>query len=186
MKFTPGQLNGTYIIDADRHHDLRGYFARVWCEREYHQYGLNSKVVQSSVSYNEKKATLRGMHYQTPPSAEVKTVRCVRGALYDVVVDIRPHSKTFLNWMGVELTAENGRILYIPEGFAHGFQTLEQGTEIFYQMSEFHAPEKAGGFRWNDPRINIQWPLEVQVISERDSGYPDLNPDHFECFRACA
>jgi dTDP-4-dehydrorhamnose 3,5-epimerase len=186
MKFSPGQLSGSYLIEAERRHDERGYFARVWCEREYLAHGLDPRIVQCSVSYNEKKGTLRGMHYQLPPSAETKVVRCVRGALYDVIVDLRPRSKTFLQWMGVELTAENGRMLYIPKGFAHGFQTLAAGTEVSYQMSEFYTPEAAGGFRWDDPLVGIQWPPDERIISERDRGYPDVAPEQFNLFRADA
>lgn len=186
MNFVPGQLSGSYVIEAERRHDERGYFARVWCEREYRAHGLDLKIAQCSVSYNEKKGTLRGMHYQSPPSAETKIVRCLRGALYDVIVDLRPHSKTFLQWMGVELTAENGRMLYIPKGVAHGFQTLVAGTEVAYQMSEFYASETSSGFRWNDPLIGLQWPSDERIISERDRGYPNLDPKWFEVFRVCS
>ena len=186
MKFVPGHLSGSYVIEAERHHDERGYFARVWCEREYRAHGLDPMIVQCSVSYNEDKGILRGMHYQSPPSAETKVVRCVRGALYDVIVDLRPHSKTFLQWMGIELTSENGRMLYIPKGFAHGFQTLAVGTEVAYQMSDFYAPEAAGGFRWDDPQVGIHWPPDERIISDRDRSYPDLDPGRFEFFRECS
>lgn len=183
MKFSPGSLAGAFVIEAERHHDERGYFARIWCEREFREHGLDPIAVQSSVSYNRAKGTLRGMHFQRPPSAETKLVRCVRGAMYDVIVDVRPGSKTFLQWMGVELTAENGRMLYVPKGFAHGFQTLIDGTEVVYQMSAFYAPETAGGFRWDDPRVGIVWPSDERIISDRDRGYPELDLSRFECFR---
>ena len=175
MIFTPLKLYGAYCVDLERHEDDRGFFARAWCAREYEAIGLTPGLVQASVSFNKKNGTLRGMHFQVPPSAEIKIVRCTRGALYDVIVDLRPQSKTFLEWTAVELTAENGRALYIPQGFAHGFQTLANETEIFYQMSEFYAPECARGFRWNDPAIGIVWPEErARVISVRDREYEDF------------
>jgi dTDP-4-dehydrorhamnose 3,5-epimerase len=186
MKFFPVVLSGAYLIEAERHHDDRGYFARVWCEREYLLHGLDSKLVQCSVSFNEKQGTLRGMHYQLPPSTETKLVRCVRGALYDVIVDLRPNSKTFLQWMGIQLTAENGRMFYIPKGFAHGFQTLTPETEVAYQMSEFYAPETSSGFRWDDPQVGIQWPTGERIISDRDRKYPDINVHQFDCFLNCS
>lgn len=186
MIFTPTKLKGAFMIDLERHEDERGFFARAWCSREFEAQGLEARLVQSSVSFNKKKGTLRGMHFQVPPAAETKLVRCVRGRIYDVIVDLRPESDTFLQWVGVELTAENGRSLYIPKGFAHGFQTLAAETEVAYQMSEFYAPESSSGFRWNDPLIGLQWPSDERVISERDRGYPNLDPKCFEVFRVCS
>ena len=154
--------------------DERGFFARSWCQKEFEDRGLNSKLVQCSVSFNARKGTLRGIHYQGEPFPEVKVVRCTRGAIYDVVVDLRPQSPTFKQWIGVVLDAENRRMLYIPGGCAHGFLTLEDNTEVFYQMSEFYHPELARGVRWNDPAFQIAWPAEVKVISERDNTYPNL------------
>jgi dTDP-4-dehydrorhamnose 3,5-epimerase len=175
MLFLETPLRGAYLIKLEKHEDERGFFARSWCAEEFSSKGLDARVVQCNVSFNKKKGTLRGLHYQMPPSAETKLVRCTRGALYDVIVDLRADSPTFLKWFGVELTAENYRMLYIPKRFAHGFQTLEDGTEIFYQMSEFYAPHAARGIRWNDPRIGIAWPEADRTISQKDREYADLD-----------
>jgi dTDP-4-dehydrorhamnose 3,5-epimerase len=177
MVFTETRLGGAFVIDPEQHADERGYFARTYCRREFEQHGLNPDVVQASLSYNASRGTLRGMHYQQPPHEEAKLIRCVRGALYDVAIDLRPDSPTCGQWTSVELTAEPGqpsRMFYIPAGFAHGFQTLEDHTEILYQMSAFYAPEAGRGLRWNDPAFAIEWPLAVSVISERDRTYPDF------------
>ena len=174
MIFTETSLAGASVIDLERNVDERGFFARSYCEREFEAAGLNPAVAQCNVSFNDAAGTLRGMHYQIPPSEEAKLVRCTAGAIHDVIVDLRPDSPTRLQWFGVDLTAENRRMLFIPEGFAHGFLTLEPNTEVFYQMSEFYAPGHARGFRWNDPAIGIEWPGEPAVISERDAEYPDF------------
>jgi dTDP-4-dehydrorhamnose 3,5-epimerase len=174
------RLKGAYIIELDRLLDERGWFARSWCQRDFNEWGLDSRLVQCNISYNNKKGTIRGMHYQLPPCAETKLVRCTRGALFDVIIDLRPDSPTFLQWLGVELTPENGRTVYAPKGFAHGFQTLDDNTEVFYQMSEFYAPGQARGLRWNDPLFGIKWPLDVSVISDKDRTYPDCNKDRFD------
>lgn len=174
MNFLPTALAGAYIVDLEPQTDGRGFFARAWCQREFEQHGLNSRVVQCSVSYNRRKGTWRGMHYQEAPHEEAKLVRCTMGSICDVIVDLRPGSPTFKEHLTVILSAENRKMLYIPEKFAHGFLTLEDNTEVFYQMSEFHAPESARGFRWNDPYFGIRLPLEVAVISERDRDYPDF------------
>ena len=166
-------LDGAFILDLDRRNDDRGYFARTWCQRELEQVGLNTSLVQCSVSYNLRRQTLRGMHWQAPPHAEVKIVRCTRGAIWDVIIDLRPESPTYMQHLGVELTADSARSLYIPEGMAHGFVTLADASEVFYQMSEFHDPASARGVRWNDPSFAISWPLPVSVIAERDRSYPD-------------
>jgi dTDP-4-dehydrorhamnose 3,5-epimerase len=163
------------VIELQKHEDERGFFARSWCSEEFSSKGLDTRLVQCNVSFNKKKGTLRGLHYQLPPHAETKLVRCTRGALYDVIVDLRSDSPTFLKWFGVELTSENHRMLYIPQRFAHGFQTLEDATEIFYQMSEFYAPKAARGLRWNDPRLEIAWPEGNPTISEKDGEYIDLD-----------
>ena len=177
MIFTPTTLGGAVVIDLERHEDERGFFARTWCVREFEAEGLSTRLVQSSVAFNERRGTLRGMHYQRAPFGEVKLVRCTRGALYDVIVDLRPDSPTYLGWFGVELSAANGRTLYVPEGFAHGYQTLEDGTEALYQMSQFHAPQAAGGARWDDPAFAIEWPpAERRIMSERDANWPDYQP----------
>jgi dTDP-4-dehydrorhamnose 3,5-epimerase len=177
MTFAEAPLKGVFLIDMAPREDERGFFARSYCWREFEQHGLNPRVVQCNVSFNRDRGTLRGMHYQTAPSAEAKLIRPVRGALYDVVVDLRDESTTFGRWFGTELRSAPGhpsRMLYVPEGFAHGFLTLEDDTEVFYQMSEFYAPEEARGFRWNDPAFRIEWPEPVRVISDRDRDYPDF------------
>lgn len=171
MRFTPTGLAGAFIVDVEPHTDERGLFARTFCAREFEQHGLVSRFVQSSTSWNARKGTVRGMHYQRAPSCEVKLVRCSAGAMLDVIVDLRPESATYLQHIDVELTARNRRALYIPEMFAHGFQTLEDGTEVSYQMSEFYAPEVGSGLRWNDPKLAISWPLDISIISERDGSW---------------
>lgn len=174
MIYHKTSLSGACLIDLELHRDDRGFFARSWCVREFAEHGLNPTLVQCNVSYNRQKGTLRGMHYQEAPFAEAKLVRCVRGALYDVIIDLRPDSPTFKHHFGAELTAENRRALYVPEGFAHGFLTLQDDTEVFYQMSQFYSAEHSRGLRWNDPAFGICWPAEVAVISERDRQYADF------------
>jgi dTDP-4-dehydrorhamnose 3,5-epimerase len=154
--------------------DERGFFARTFCRREFEARGLNPRLAQCSVSFNRRKGTLRGMHFQRAPHREAKLVRCTAGAIYDAIIDLRPASPTFLRHAGVELTAENRRALYVPEGFAHGFQTLADGTEVFYQMSEPYAPQAAAGVRWDDAAFGVRWPLRVSVIAKRDEEYPDF------------
>ncbi len=174
MIFRETGLAGAFVIDLDPMSDERGFFARSWCAREFKNHELNPCLVQCNVSYNRTKGTFRGMHYQVAPFEEAKVVRCTGGAIYDVIVDLRPESPTFRQHIGETLSAENRRMLYVPEGFAHGFVTLADDTEVFYQMSEFYAPESAKGFRWNDPAFKIELPLEVTVISERDRRCPDF------------
>jgi dTDP-4-dehydrorhamnose 3,5-epimerase len=174
MIFLETSLKGAFIIEPEKHEDERGFFARTWCQREFATYRLKTRLAQCSISFSHKRGALRGMHYQAAPYEEVKLVRCTRGAIYDVVVDLRPDSPTFTRWVAVELTADNHRMLYVPEKFAHGFQTLEDNTEVFYQMSQFYAPEYARGVRWNDLAFGIQWPLAERIISERDHSYPDF------------
>ena len=175
MIFSETELPGAYTIDVDPRRDERGFFARAWCAEEFSQHDLVTRVAQANVSYNVRRGTLRGMHYQLPPHAEVKIVRCTRGAIYDVIVDLRPASPTYRRWIGVELTADNRRMLYVPEGFAHGFQTLEDDTEAFYQVSEFYAPGAERGLRWDDPAFGIEWPLpESPILSDKDRAWPDF------------
>src|ERR1700722_2665984 len=168
MTFHETRLPGAFEIHPEPKPDERGFFARTWCQKEFASRGLNSKVVQCSVSFNSRRGTLRGLHYQARPCAESKLVRCTRGAIYDVVVDLRPNSPTFTRWTGVMLTVANAVMVYVPEGCAHGFLTLEDESEMLYQMSEFYDPDAAGGVRWNDPIFDIVWPGVVDVISERD------------------
>jgi dTDP-4-dehydrorhamnose 3,5-epimerase len=174
MIFTETKLPGAYLIQIERHEDERGFFARTWCQHEFEENGLNPSLVQCNLSHNARKGTLRGMHYQDVPYQEAKLVSCIRGAIYDVIIDIRPGSPSFGAHLGAILTAQTHEMLYVPEGFAHGFLTLEDETQVFYQMSEFYAPDYARGFRWNDPTFNVQWPAEVRVISTRDASYPDF------------
>jgi dTDP-4-dehydrorhamnose 3,5-epimerase len=171
MIFTPTSLKGAYIIDPELAQDERGAFARTFCQNEFRERGLKDYFVQCNISLNRKKGTLRGMHYQAPPHEEAKLVRCTAGAIYDVIVDLRPSSATYRQWISVELTTANHRALYVPEGFAHGFQTLCDDSEVFYQMSEFYHPECARGFRWNDPKFNIDWPDEMLIVSLSDQSY---------------
>jgi dTDP-4-dehydrorhamnose 3,5-epimerase len=174
MIFRETKLPGVLAIHIDPKIDERGFFARTWCQNEFAAEGLNTRLVQCSISYNARKATLRGLHYQAAPYEESKLVRCTRGAICDVVLDLRLPSPTFKNWISLVLTAENRHMVYIPEGCAHGFLTLRDDTEVFYQMSEFYNPESARGVRWDDPAFAIVWPEKVQVISERDRNYPNF------------
>lgn len=175
MLFTPTKLKDAYLVEPKKLEDERGFFARSWCEKEFRDRSLNPNLVQCNISFNKKKGTLRGMHLQIEPYAEAKLVRCTQGAIYDVIIDLRPDSETYLQWIGVELTPENHKALYVPEGFAHGFQTLANNTEVFYQMSQFYAPECARGYRWNDPSFNISWQDEITTISEKDRNWEDYS-----------
>lgn len=174
MLFTKTGIDGVVGIQVERKTDERGFFARTWCRLEFEQTGLNSDLVQCSISYNPHRHTLRGMHYQAAPYEEAKLVRCSRGAIYDVVVDLRPESRTFTQWFGVTLTAEDRNMIYIPAGCAHGLLTLQDDCEIFYQMSQFYCVDAARGVRWDDPAFGISWPAEPRLISDRDRTYPDF------------
>jgi dTDP-4-dehydrorhamnose 3,5-epimerase len=166
--FIETKLKGAFSIKPERHEDERGFFARTFCREEFTAHGLNPNMVQCDISFNKRSGTLRGLHYQAAPHEEAKLVRCTRGAIYDVIVDLRQESPSFMRWVSVELTADNRLMLYIPERFAHGFQTLENDTEIFYQMSGFYHPESARAIRWNDPTFGIEWPVEDKIISASD------------------
>ena len=172
MRFNSTKIEGAYQIEPERLADERGFFARTWCQSEFEAHGLESRLVQCSVSFSPSRGTLRGMHYQVAPHGETKLVRCTRGAIYDVMIDLRPDSPSRLAWVAVELTAENRLALYIPPGLAHGFLTLTEDCEVFYQMSEFFHEPSARGVRWNDPVFGIEWPAPVALISGRDAGYP--------------
>jgi dTDP-4-dehydrorhamnose 3,5-epimerase len=169
-------LAGARLVELEPIEDERGFFARSFCRREFEQAGLEPCIVQCNVSFNRRRGTLRGMHFQRAPHAEAKLVRCTRGAVYDVIVDLRPDSPAFRRWLGVELSAENRRALYVPRGFGHGFQSLQDDCEVLYQMSDFYAPQAAGGVRWNDPAFAIRWPIEPPIVSARDAAYPDFAP----------
>ena len=174
MRFTPVPLAGAFIVDAERHEDERGFFSRTFCEHEFAANGIKQRPVQSNISFNTIRGTLRGMHFQRAPHAEAKLVRCTAGKIFDVIVDVRLDSPTRYQWFGIELDSESRRALYIPEGFAHGFQTLADTTEIFYEMFNHFQPGYADGLRWDDPALAIAWPLAVETISDKDQSYPLL------------
>lgn len=174
MRFVETGLPGALVVEPEPFADARGLFARTWCAREFSAHGLVSQFVQGSTSFNARRGTLRGMHFQAPPHAEVKLVRCTRGAIHDVIVDLRPASPTYTRHFAIPLTAANRVALYIPEGFAHGFQALEDDTEVLYQMSAVFVPEAARGVRWNDPAFGIDWPIRATILNTRDASYPDF------------
>lgn len=174
MIFHPLEIPGAFLLEPQRLEDRRGFFARTYCRNELEERGLDPTVVQSNVSVNHSQGTVRGMHYQAAPHEEIKLVRCTTGAIFDIILDLRPTSPTFKQHLGLELNAENRHSLYIPAGLAHGFQSLQDHTEVFYQMSEFYYPESARGVRWNDPAFDIRWPLEISEISSKDLSFPDF------------
>ncbi|HVX52217.1 MAG TPA: dTDP-4-dehydrorhamnose 3,5-epimerase [Chitinophagaceae bacterium] len=171
MNFTETKLPGAYIIDINKLEDDRGFFARTFCKKEFAIFGLNTDICQCNISYNQKKSTLRGMHMQLAPYEEAKIIRCSRGAVYDVIVDMRINSNTFKQWISVELDELNRRMLYVPEGFAHGFMTLADDTEVIYEITQFYKQGFEAGYRWDDPVLNIKWPASPVVISQKDSSY---------------
>jgi dTDP-4-dehydrorhamnose 3,5-epimerase len=183
MIFTETKLRGAFIIDIERREDSRGFFARVFCQHEFAAHGLKPTIAQANVAYNRKRGTLRGMHFQFPPAAETKLVRCTRGAILDIIVDLRPDSPTYLRHVAVELTEENCRALYVPERFAHGYQVLRDDTETSYQVGEFYTPGSEGGLLYNDPRLGLQWPLPVSVISDKDQVWKRLEEQEEEIKR---
>jgi len=178
MKFSPLPLTGAFLIDLEKRGDDRGFFARFFCENEFAQHGLVTRFVQINSSLTAKKGALRGMHYQLPPAAEVKVVRCIRGALYDVILDLRPHSATFGQWFGETLSAENRTMMYVPEGFAHGFVTLVPDTEALYLVSAQYAPDAERGVRFDDPKFGIKWPMPPAELSDKDRKWPDYDPGY--------
>lgn len=175
MIFTETRLAGAYVIDLERREDDRGFFARTFCQREFLEHDLEPTITQANVAYNRFRGTLRGMHFQYPPAAETKLVRCTRGAILDIVVDLRPESATYLEHVSVELTEDNRRALYVPRRFAHGYQVLEDGTETTYQVGEFYTPAAEGGLRYDDPALGLEWPLEVTELSDKDRGWALLD-----------
>jgi dTDP-4-dehydrorhamnose 3,5-epimerase len=176
MRFEPLPLVGAFVISPERHGDARGWFVRTFCRDTFVEQGLVGDFVQCSASFSTRRGTLRGMHFQRAPHAEVKLVRCTRGAIFDVLLDLRPGSATFRRWHGVELSAESGTALYVPSGFAHGYQSLTDGAEVFYQISERQVPHAADGVRWDDPAFGIEWPIRPPILSERDAVYADFQP----------
>ncbi len=177
MIFTETKLKGAFVLEIKKIEDDRGFFGRSWCKRELEEHGLNGEIVQANTSVSHKKGTLRGMHFQVAPYEEVKIIRCVRGAIYDVIIDLRPGSETFKQWVGVELSHDNYKMLYVPEGFAHGFLTLTDSIEVYYNVSAFYTPGAERGIRWNDKSFNIMWPEEPLIISDKDSKHPDFTED---------
>ncbi|RLD78110.1 MAG: dTDP-4-dehydrorhamnose 3,5-epimerase [Bacteroidetes bacterium] len=175
MKFTETSLKGAYIIEVDKLVDDRGFFGRLWCENEFKKNNLNTNIVQSNVSLSKTKGTLRGMHFQRNPFQETKLVRCTRGSVYDVISDLRPDSLFFKKWFGVKLTEGNHKMIYVPENFAHGFLTLEDNSEVYYLVTQFYNKNAEAGLRWNDPTFNIQWPNEVNEISQKDNDHPKFD-----------
>jgi dTDP-4-dehydrorhamnose 3,5-epimerase len=176
MKITHLPLSGAHLVELEPVADERGFFARTWCAEEFRTYGLNPTLAQCSISFNKRRGTLRGLHYQEEPHAEAKLVRCTAGAIQDVILDLRPASNSFGKWFAVELTSANRKMLYVPEGLAHGFQTLIDDTEVFYQISVNYHPESGRGVRWNDPLFGIEWPIQDPTISRRDQSFPDYKP----------
>lgn len=175
MIFTETKLKGAFIIDIDRKEDPRGFFGRAFCQNEFKEHGLKPIIAQGNVAFNKRKGTLRGMHFQYPPAAETKLVRCTRGAILDIIVDLRPESPTYLQHVGVELTEDNFRSLYVPERFAHGYQALRDNTDTSYQVGEFYTPNMDGGLLYSDPRLQLDWPLPVSVISDKDKSWKLLD-----------
>ena len=174
MIFTETKLKGAFVVEIKKLNDERGFFGRTFCKKEMEEHGLHMNIVQANTSFNKIKGTLRGMHFQVHPHEEIKLVQCIRGAIFDVIVDLRSESPTYLQWFGIELSEENYKMMYIPKRFAHGFITLRDNSEISYQMSAYYDAEKASGIRWDDPSVDIKWPIEPSLISERDKNYPDL------------
>jgi dTDP-4-dehydrorhamnose 3,5-epimerase len=183
MVFTETRLKGAFIIDLERREDSRGFFARAFCQHEFQDHGLKPIIAQANVAFNHKKGTMRGMHFQFPPAAETKLVRCTRGAILDIIVDLRPESATYLQHVAVELTEDNGRALYVPERFAHGYQVLRDKTETSYHVGEFYAPGSESGLLYIDPRLKLEWPLPVAVISEKDERWKTLEEQESEIKR---
>jgi dTDP-4-dehydrorhamnose 3,5-epimerase len=177
MIFKETKLQGAFVVKIEKRQDNRGFFARAWCKKEFEAHDLNAHLVQANIAFSRKKGTLRGMHYQVSPCEEAKLVRCIKGGIFDVAIDLRPNSPTYKEWVGVELTEDNHTMFYIPENFAHGYQTLTDNTEAFYQVSQFYSPEAEQGVRWDDPAFGITWPEKDNlVISEKDKHWPDYLP----------
>ena len=174
MKFTETKLHGAYIIELEKKEDERGFFARSWDKKIFSEIGLNSEIVQCNISRSKFRGTIRGMHYQIPPYAEVKIVRCTKGRIQDTIIDLRKNSETFMKWFSIELNEDNHKMLYVPEGFAHGYCVLSDETDIFYKVNQEYSPEHDSGFIWNDPEINIKWPIDKPIISEKDQKLPLL------------
>jgi dTDP-4-dehydrorhamnose 3,5-epimerase len=178
MIFKELELKGAYLVEVKKIEDERGFFGRAWCENEFLDHHLNPNFVQLNTSFSKIKGTIRGLHYQVDPYQEVKFIRCTRGSIWDVIIDLRPTSPTFMKWIGNELSADNYKMVYVPENFAHGFISLENNTEVYYPVTQFYVPGAERGLRWNDPAFKIQWPIEVSMVSEKDSNHADFNPNN--------
>lgn len=174
MIFTETKLKGSYIVEIEKNEDERGFFARTWDENEFQKNSMNSKFIQCSISYNKKRGTLRGMHFQKKPYEESKLVSCKKGSIFDVIIDLRPNSETFTEWFGVELNSRDYKSVFVPEGFAHGFQSIEDESEVFYQITNLHMPSHSSGVRWNDSKFGIKWPIDNPIISKRDLEWDDF------------
>lgn len=180
MIFTELKLKGAFLIEIKKIEDDRGFFGRTWCNNEFEEHGLNAQIKQINTSLSLRKGTIRGMHYQVDPYQETKFIRCTRGRVFDVIVDLRPESPTFLQWVGNELTQDNYRMIYVPENFAHGLLSLEDNSEVYYPVTEFYTPGAERGIRWNDKALSIDWPIPVDVVSEKDAGHPDFDINTFQ------
>jgi len=178
--FTETKLKGTFVIEIEKIEDERGFFGRTWDQKVFQEHDLNSNLVQCNVSFNKKKGTLRGMHFQTAPYEEAKLVRCTKGKIFEVMIDLRKKSTTYKQWLGIEMGSEDYKMLYVPEGFALGFQTLQDNTEVFYQISQFYTPQHVHGLRWDDPTFNITWPLKPTIISKRDQSFQPFNENELK------
>lgn len=179
MIFTELELAGAFVVDIEKRQDDRGFFGRAWCAEEFEAHGLESAIRQINTSFSARQGTMRGLHYQVDPYQETKFIRCTQGRIFDVIVDLRPESPTFKQWVGTELSAENYRMVYVPENFAHGFLTLEDNSEVYYPTTEFYTPNAERGLRFNDPTFAIDWPIEVSVFSDKDISHDDFDPDNF-------
>lgn len=179
MIFTETKLSGAFLVEVKKIEDDRGFFGRAWCRKEFEDHGLNGNVVQLNTSFSRYKGTIRGMHYQVDPYQETKFIRCTRGSIFDVMIDLRPESPTFLQWVGNVLSADNYTMAYVPENFAHGFITLEDNTEVYYPVTQFYTPGAERGFRFNDPTFKVDWPVEAVHVSDKDMGHADFDPQNF-------
>ena len=177
MIFNETKLEGVFIIEPEKKEDQRGFFAQIWDKKKFEEMNLNPNLVQSSISYNKKRGTVRGLHFQIPPYEEIKLIRCTKGKIFDVVIDLRPFSRTYTEWVSIELSDQNRKMIYVPEKFAHGFQTLEDNTEVYYQMSEYYKPESARGVRWDDPLFSIKWPIAVATMLKRDAEFSNYSKE---------
>ena len=180
MIFTETRLKGAFIIEIKKIEDERGFFGRAWCQKEFEEHGLNPNICQINASHTKKKGTIRGLHYQIDPYQEAKFIRCTRGRVFDLIIDLRPDSPTFMQWIGNELSSDSYKMVYVPENFAHGILSLEDNSEVYYPVTQFYTPGAERGIRWNDPAFNIKWPIDVEIVSEKDNSHPDFDISHIK------